>query len=207
MSIAHLVLAEPRMTFATLCVTTSKPLRIPIVEDDTRTWVLCKRTVDKKVIGGVAEGATSIRTVTGQMGETSTEGAIIPDTVVLWMAGSPLTTAGAFMLRAVDMEMACGMALKTTSRCSRDGFWAQAGIVRCNSCRIGGCVTLRSNSSYSSRSTVVRVWYMGRKTRPRVTLSGGSKSMWWWNPWSCKRSMVSSIAAAMWRVEETMWLV
>ena len=122
--------------------TTSKPLRVPIVEDDTRTWVLCKRTVDKKVIGSIIEGATSIGTITGQVGETTTEGAIISDTAGLWVAGSPLTTAGALILGAVDMEMACGMTLKTTSRFSCDGFWAQAGIVRCNSCRIRGHVTL-----------------------------------------------------------------
>ena len=122
--------------------TTSKPLRISIVEDDPRARVLCKRTVDKKVIGGVTEGATPIGTVAGQMGETSTEGAIISDTAVLGVAGSPLMTAGTFILRAVDTEMACGVALKTTSCCSRNGFWAQAGIVRRNTCGVGGCATL-----------------------------------------------------------------
>ena len=122
--------------------TTSKPLRVSVIEDDAWAWVLCKRTVDEKVIGGITEGATLIGTVVGQVGKTSTEGAIISDTVVLRVTGSPLTTAGAFILRAVDTEMACGMALKTMSRCSRDGFWAQAGIMRCNMCGIGGRATL-----------------------------------------------------------------
>ena len=107
--------------------TTSEPLRIPIIEDDTRTWVLRERTVDKKVIRSITEGTTSIGTVAGQVGETSTVNAIISDTAVLWVAGSPLTTAGAFIFRAVDTEMTCGVALKTTSRCSHDGFWAQGG--------------------------------------------------------------------------------
>ena len=95
--------------------TTSKSLRISIIEDDTRARVLCKRTVDEKVIGGVTEGATSIGTVAGQVGETSTECAIISDTAVLWVTGSLLTTAGTFILRAVDAEMAHGMVLKTMS--------------------------------------------------------------------------------------------
>ena len=122
--------------------TTSKPLGISLVEDDTQTWVLHERTVNKKVIGSITEGATSIKTVMGQVGETPTEGAIIPDAVVLWMTGSALVTAGTLILGAVDMEMACGMTLKTTSLCSHTGFWAQAGISRCNLRRIGGCATL-----------------------------------------------------------------
>ena len=141
----HTVTIPPSKTCTT--GTISEPLRIPVVEDDTRTQVLCKRTVDEKVIGGVTEGTVSIGTVAGQVGETLTVGAIISDTAVLWMTGSPLTTAGTFVFRAVDMEMARGMALKTTSRCSRNGFWAQAGIVRCNTCGIGGRVTLVKGGS------------------------------------------------------------
>ena len=94
------------------------------------------------MIGSVTEGAMSIRTVAGQVGEMSAEGAVISDAAVLWMAGSPLATAGALILRTVDTEMACGMTLKTMSHCIRDGFWAQTGIVRCNLCRIGGHATL-----------------------------------------------------------------
>ena len=102
--------------------TTSESLRIPVVEDDTWAWVLHKRTVDEKVIGGVAEGTTLIGAVVGQVGETSAKGAIISDAAVLWVAGSPLTTTGALVLRTVDTEMACGMTLKTASRCICDGF-------------------------------------------------------------------------------------
>ena len=131
--------------------TTSKPLRVSLIEDDTRAQVLRKRTVDEKVIGGVTEGATTIRTVVGQVGKTSTVGAIVSDTTVLWMTGSSLTTAGAFILGTVDMEMARGMALKTTSRCIRDGFWAQAGIMRCNSCRIGSHASLMKGRLSVSR--------------------------------------------------------
>ena len=58
--------------------------------------------------------------------------------------------AGAFILGTVNAEMARGVALKTTSRFSRDGFWAQVGIVRCNSCGIGGHATLvKGRSSVS----------------------------------------------------------
>ena len=130
--------------------TASKPLGISVIEDDTQALVLCKRTVDEKVIGGVTEGTTSVGTVAGQVGKTSTIGAVISDTAVLWVAGSPLTTTGTFILGAVDMEMAYGMALKTTSRLSRDGFWTQTGIMRCNLQRIGGCATLvKGRSSVS----------------------------------------------------------
>ena len=86
----------------------------------------------------------------GQVGETPTEGAIILDAVVLWMTGSVLVTAGTLILGAVDMEMACGMTLKTTSLCSRNRFWAQAGIARCNSRRVRGRVTLMEGRSYVS---------------------------------------------------------
>ena len=103
------------------------------------------------MIGGITEGTTVIRTITGQVGETSAEGTIVSDTAVLGMAGSLLAAARALVLRAVDMEMACGMALKTMSCCIRNGFWAQAGIVRCNSCWIGGRATLAKGRSSVSR--------------------------------------------------------
>ena len=127
--------------------TSSKPLWVSLIEDDTWAWVLRERTVDEKVIGGVTEGTATIWAVAGQVGETSTIGAIVPDTVVLWVTGSSLATAGTFVLGTVDTEMACGMALKTTSRCICDGFWAQAGIVRRNSCRVGSHATLMKGRS------------------------------------------------------------
>ena len=130
--------------------TTSKSLRVPLIEDDPRAWVLRKRTVDKKVVGSVTEGASSVGTIAGQVGETSTVGAIISDTTVLRVAGSSLATAGAFIFGAVDTEMASGVALKTTSRRSRDGFWAQAGIARCNSCGKGGRASLKKGGSVVS---------------------------------------------------------
>ena len=107
--------------------TTSKPLRVSLIEDDSRTRVLRKRTVDEKVIGSVTEGATSIGAVAGQVGEASTVGAIIPDTVVLRVTRSSLATAGASIFRAVDAEMTCGVALKTTSLCSHDGSGPRRG--------------------------------------------------------------------------------
>ena len=88
-----------------------------------------------------------IGAVVGQVGKMSTEGAIISDTVVLWMTGSSLATAGTLILGTVDTEMACGETLKTTSLCSHDRFWAQAGISTHNSCRIRGCATLMKGRS------------------------------------------------------------
>ena len=127
--------------------TTSKPLRVFLVEDNTVAGVLRKRTVDKKVIGGVAEGAAAVRAVAGQVGETSAVGAIISDTAILWMAGSSLAATRTFVFRTIDTEMACGVALKTTSLCSRNGFWAQAGIARRNSCRKRGRTSLKEGRS------------------------------------------------------------
>ena len=132
--------------------TTSKPLRIPIIEDDTWTRVLHERTVDEKVIRGITEGTTAIGAITGQVGEMLAEGTIVSDAAVLGMAGSLLATARALILGTVDTEMACGMALKTTSRCIHNGFWAQAGIVRCNSCWVGGRATLMEGRSSVSRN-------------------------------------------------------
>ena len=158
--------------------TTSRSLRVSLIEDDTRARVFCKRTVDEKMIGGVTEGATSIGTIAGQVGETLTIGAIVPDTAVLWMTRSSLTATGAFILGTVDMEMTCGVALKTTSRRSCNGFWAQAGIVRCNACWIGGCAALvkgrlsvsrdvrrdvkqRSGSGLWRRNGIIEAWGWG----------------------------------------------
>ena len=103
------------------------------------------------MIGSVAESTLSIGTVTGQVGETTAEGAVVSDAVILWVAGSPLATTGTFIFRAVDTEMAYGMTLKTTSLRSRDRFWAQAGIMRCNLRRVRGCVTLMEGRSCISK--------------------------------------------------------
>ena len=127
--------------------TISKPLRVSLVEDNTGAGVLRKRTVDKKVVGGVAEGAAAVWAVASQVGKTSAVRAIISDTAILWVAGSPLATARAFVLRTVDTEVACGVALKTTSLCSRNGFWAQAGIARRNSCWKRGRTSLKEGRS------------------------------------------------------------
>ena len=127
--------------------TTSKPLRVSLIEDDSRTRVLRKRTVDEKVVRSVTEGVTSIGTVAGQVSEASAVGAIIPDTAILRVTRSSLATAGAFIFWAVDVEMTCSVALKTTSLCSCDGFWAQVGIARRNSCWIGGRTTLMKGRS------------------------------------------------------------
>ena len=54
----HTITIPPSKTCTT--GTTSEPLRIPVIEDDTWTWVLCERTVDEKVIRGVTEGAVLI---------------------------------------------------------------------------------------------------------------------------------------------------
>ena len=131
--------------------TTLKSLGIPVIEDDTGAGVLRKRTVDEKMIRSITEGTLSIGTVPGQVSEMLAEHAIILDAAVLWVAGSLLTATGALVLRAVDMEMACGMTLKTTSCRVHNGFWAQVGIVRCNACRIGGCATLVKSRSSVSR--------------------------------------------------------
>ena len=144
----HTITIPPAKTCTT--GTTSKPLQVSVIEDDTWARVLRKRTVDKKVIGGVTEGASAIGAVMGQMGKTAAVGAIIPDAAVLQVTGSSLTAAGAFIFGTVDTKMACGVALKTTSRVSRNGFWAQAGIVRCNSRGVGGRASLMKGQSIVS---------------------------------------------------------
>ena len=131
--------------------TTSKPLRVSVIEDDAQARVFHKRTVNEKVIRGITEGASVIGTVTGQMGKAAAVGAIISDTAVLRVTGSSLKAAGTFIFRTVDVEMTCGVALKTTSRFSRNGFWAHAGIVRCNSREVGGRASLMKGRSIVSR--------------------------------------------------------
>ena len=149
--------------------TISKPLWVSIIEDDARAWVIHKRTVDEKVIGGITEGTPTIGTVTGQMGKAAAVGAIIPDTAVLWVTGSSLTATGTLIFRTIDAEMAHGMALKTTSRFSRNGFWAQVGIVRCNSRGVGGRASLMKG----------RLIVSGDVRRDVKQCSGGR--LWRWN--------------------------
>ena len=145
----HTVTIPPSKTCTT--GTTSKPLWVSVIEDGAQARVFHKRTVDKKVIGGVTEGASAIGTVAGQMGKAATVGTIIPDTAVLWVTGSSLMAAGTLVFGTVNAEMARGVALKTTSRFSRNGFWAQAGMVRCNLCRVGGRASLMKSRSIVSR--------------------------------------------------------
>ena len=121
------------------------------------------------MIRSVTESTTSIGTVAGQMGETPAEGAIILDVAVLWVARGPLATTGALILGTVDTEMACGMTLKTTSCCIRNGLWAQVGIMRCNSCGIGGRATLVKGRLSVSRDV----------RRDIEQCSGGR--LWQWN--------------------------
>ena len=58
------------------------------------------------------------------------------------------------------------------------GCSAGTGSIKSGKCNSWRSTNLRSDSSYTSHSTAVRVQYMGRKTRPRVTLFGGKESMW-----------------------------
>ena len=148
--------------------TSSKPLRVSLVEDDPRTRVLHKRTVDEKVIGSVTEGATSIRTVAGQVSEASAVGAIVSDTAVLRVTRGSLATAGTFIFWTINAEMTHGVALKTTSLCSCNEFWAQAGIMRRNLCWIRG-----RSSLMKSRSSV-----SGDVRRAVKQRSGGRLQRW-----------------------------
>ena len=116
--------------------TTLQSLSVSLVEDNPGARVFCKRIVGKKVIRGIAEGTAAVWEIPGQVGEAATKGAIVSDAAVLRVTGGSLMAARALVFGAVDTKMACGVALKTMSVFSRNGFWAQVGITRCNSRRV-----------------------------------------------------------------------
>ena len=93
--------------------TTSESLRVSLIEDDSRSRVLCKGTVLEDVVGVVAQGATSIWTVAGQVGKLATKSAVVANAVILGVTRSMLVAAWAFVVRAVDAKMPQGVALKT----------------------------------------------------------------------------------------------
>ena len=87
---------------------------------------------------------------------------VVVKALVLQVSWSELLTIGAFVVRAVDMKMPCGMAVKTYSLWSRAIDGPRWGVLRCNSSGVG-CST---------------VLMKGRARISGVVDEGGSDGQW-----------------------------
>ena len=85
--------------------TTSKSLRIPLVEDDPLTGVLAKQTVSEVVSWIVTEGTPSIWAVTAEMAEMPAKRTVVVGTTILGVARGVLMTVGTLIFWAVDTKV------------------------------------------------------------------------------------------------------
>ena len=145
----HTVTISPLKTCTTS--TRSDSLRVSIVEDDTTTGVLGEGTICNGMSWVIAEGTKVVWTVVRGVAEVVAKRTIVSRTTVLRVTGGTLVTGGTFILRTVDMKMPRNVAVKTTSLVSHCGFWAQMGVLRCNSSGIRGGMALMKGRARVSR--------------------------------------------------------
>ena len=90
----------------------------------------------------IAEGAKVVQTVARGVAEAVAKRTIVLRATVLRVTRGMLVTVGTLIFWTVDMNMPHDMAVKTTSLISCCGFWAQMGVLRCNSSGIRGSAAL-----------------------------------------------------------------
>ena len=117
----------------------SESLQISLVEGDNVSRV-------------IAKGTKSVWTVAGGVAKAVAKRTVVLNTTVLRVPRSPLMTVGAFVFQAIDTKMPHDVAVKTTSLQSHCGFWAQTGILRCNSSGIRGGLALMKGRTRISRN-------------------------------------------------------
>ena len=97
------------------------------------------------------KGAKSVWTVMGCVAKAAAKRTVVSNTTVLRVARGMLATVRALIFWTVDMKMPCNVAVKTMSLSSRCGLWAQMGVLRCNSSRVGGGTALMKGRVRISR--------------------------------------------------------
>ena len=113
--------------------TRSQSLWVSVVEDDTTAGVLREGTVCDDMSWVVAEGAKSIWAEVRGMTKAVAKRTVVLRTTILGVTWGALMASGTFILWAVNMQVPHEVTVKTMSLISRQGFWAQTGISRCNS--------------------------------------------------------------------------
>ena len=175
--------------------TTPESLGVSLVEDNSQAGILCKRTVNKKVVRSITEGVMSVRTVAGQVGELAAESAVITNAAVLGVSRGMLVATRALILRTVDAKMPCGVALKTTSLRCCDWLWAQAGISRCNLSGVGGHSSLMKHglriSGYISRD-IEKSSSGGLQGRNRIFQTWSRRGGMWHGDRQSKKRQINS---------------
>ena len=81
----------------------------------------------------VAKGAETIWAEAWGVTKAVAKRTVVAGAMVLGVTRGVLMAVGAFIFRRVDMKVTCEVTVKTMSLISHSGFWAQVGILRCNS--------------------------------------------------------------------------
>ena len=132
----HTVTIPPSKTCTT--GTRSQSLWVSIIEDDPATGVLQEGTVGNNMSWVVAKGTETVWAEARGVTEAVAKRTVIAGATILGVTRGALTTVGTLIFWTVDTKMPCEVTVKTTSLVSRLGFWAQAGISRCNSGGVRG---------------------------------------------------------------------
>ena len=152
-------------------------LRVPLIEDNSLAGVLGERTVANDMSWVIAEGASSIWADAREMAKASAKRTVVASAMILGVARGVLSAVRALVFRTVDAKMPTVVALKTNSRCKRNGLLAQVGIERCNSSRVGSGASVMKGRTGIGRlldeGEGDRLWRGDRVTLRRF--SGGGR--------------------------------
>ena len=155
-------------------------LRVPLVEDNSLAGILRERTVANDMSWVIAESAPSIWTDAREMAEASAKRTVVASATILGVARGMLSAVRALVLRTVNTKMPTVVALKTNSRCKRNGLLAQAGIERRNSSGVGsGVSVMESRAGISwliNESEGDRLWRGDKITLRRFSGGGRGRS-------------------------------
>ena len=136
----HTVTLPPSKTCTTGA--RSESLQVSLIEDNPAAGVLREGAVCDNMSQVIAEGAKSVQTEARGVTEVVAKRTVVPSAAILGVTWGMLTTVGAFVLQEINTKMPCKVTVKTMSLISRQGFWAQMGISRCNSSGIRGGTSL-----------------------------------------------------------------
>ena len=141
----HTITLPPLKT----CTTSTRldSLQVSIIEDNTTVGVLWEGTVCNDMSQVITKGTVPVWTIAGGVANAGAKRTVVVQAMVLGVAWGMLETVGTLILWTVDVKMPHGVAVKTNSLWSCCHGWAQAGVSRNNSSRIGHSMSLRSDSS------------------------------------------------------------
>ena len=128
----------------------SESLWVSLIEDDTAAGVLREWTVCNNMSWVVAKGTKLVQTDMRDVAKAVAKRTVALSAMILGMTRGALSAIGTLILWTVDTKMPCNVALKTVSLMSHCGFWAQMGILRCNSSGVrGGSALMKGRTRVS----------------------------------------------------------